>query len=1329
GKRDLRDPEQLHQRFPHLRYLPFDLWDAGPERLAQLLQQLVSRVEDRTYPPLPVEIHADAQAAFRVMASAAHTGKLAVIPPGRLRTDGAWVITGGLGALGLVLARWLVERGIPEIVLLGRRGAQTPGAAEALAELAELAELADGASELRIVAADVTDEAALAAALDELVLPLRGIVHAAGGIADAALTEVRSEQIAAVLAPKVQGARLLDRLTQGADLDAFVLFSSAAGVLGSPGQAAYAAANAFLDGLATERRRRGQPAISLAWGPWTTGMASGLDPRRWRASGLRPLRPEHALALLERALREPGAAWLSADWTPLASSVGPATPALASASASAPAPASASAPASAVGWASTLGAMPPGQRRDEAQAHVGATVARILSRRSLPWDQPLAELGLDSLLAVELRNALARELGQPLPATFAFDHPTVEAQADALIGILGLADEAGPEALEPGAADRAPGAEHGEAIAVVGMACRFPGAESPEAFWALLCDGRDAVRPIPADRWSQERWYDPEPGTPGRTYAWDAGLLDDIASFDADFFRISAAEARALDPQQRLLLEVSFEALERAGIAPGSLSGTSTGAYVGIGAGDYGDRFALDDPSAGYAVSGNEPAFAAGRLAYALGIRGPALAINTLCSSSLVAVDAAIGDLRSGACDLALAGGVHLLVSPASSVLLSQIRALSPTGRCRAFDADADGYVRGEGVGVVVLRRLSDAIAGGDPILAVIAGTAVNHDGRSAGLTVPNGSAQAEVIRAALADAGVAPRDVELLECHGTGTKLGDPIEARAAGSVYAEGRDPDRPLWIGSVKSNLGHLEAAAGIAGLIKVVLSLQHGVVPRTLHVQAINPDIELEALGLAVATDGAAWPGGDRGRIAAVSSFGLSGTNAHVVLTTAPRPRAPASGPDGPALLQLSARAPAVLRRVVTALQERLASEPAALHDLCHTVAVGRDPAALRLALVADDAAEAITALSRWRSGEPGALLQGTAPDEPPRLAVLFTGQGSQWAGMARGLYHDDPAFRAAFDRCDEAAQGLSLSRALLGGSDAEIRDTAVAQPLLFAVAWGLWSRLIGAGLRPSGLLGHSVGELVAVCASGVLSLSDAVELAVVRGRLMSALPGGGAMAAIEADEATVRGAIGALPGPDQQRIGLAGLNGPEQIAVSGDEPVVEALCAALAARGVRARRLAVSHAFHSHRMAPILGALREHADTLEVRPATIPVISNVTGAISGDRDGAYWAAHASAPVRFVDGVEALYAAGCRVFLELGPQPVLCGLVSRILEDRPDAICVRTLARGVDDRRALLGAAAQLFVAGVPLQAGVLQPGRRVIAPTTPMQPQRHWVEAD
>ena len=676
-----------------------------------------------------------------------------------------------------------------------------------------------------------------------------------------------------------------------------------------------------------------------------------------------------------------------------------------------------------------------------------------------------------------------------------------------------------------------------EPIAIIGMSCRFPGgANDPETFWQLLHDGVDAITEVPGQRWSIDAYYDPDKDAPGKMYTRSAGFLQEIDQFDPEFFGISAREAVSIDPQQRLLLEVSWEALENAGQAPKQLTGTQTGIFVGIGQNDYANlQMKLGEPTQinAYTGTGNGFCFASGRLSYVLGLQGPNMAIDTACSSSLVAVHLACQSLRAGECNLALAGGVQLILSPEVAIFLSKAHALSPDGRCKTFDAAANGFGRGEGCGVVVLKRLSDAVADKNQILAVIRGSATNHDGPSSGLTVPNGLAQQKLIRDALRNSKVEPSEVSFVETHGTGTALGDPIEVEGLGTVFGKERSQNHPLVISSVKTNIGHLEAAAGIAGLIKVVLALQHEQIPPHLHFKQPNPHINWDKLPVVVPTEPIPWPVEQRPRLAGVSSFGISGTNAHVVLEEAPAPQPVPAAVERPLhLLTLSAKTLIALVELVSRYEQHLAACSDAFADICFTANSGRSHFQHRLSVVAASSDATRAKLAAFTAGqESPSVFQGqVSGTTQPKVAFLFTGQGSQYVEMGRQLYETQPTFRQALERCDQILRPylekplLSVLYPTAADSSSLLDDTAYTQPALFALEYALFQLWQSWGITPNLVMGHSVGEYVAACVAGVFSLEDGLKLIATRGRLMQALPQDGEMVAVLADPASVAAAL-------------------------------------------------------------------------------------------------------------------------------------------------------------------------------------------------------------
>jgi acyl transferase domain-containing protein/acyl carrier protein len=862
-------------------------------------------------------------------------------------------------------------------------------------------------------------------------------------------------------------------------------------------------------------------------------------------------------------------------------------------------------------------------------------------------------------------------------------------------------------------------------LAVIGLGCRFPGgADDPASFWRLLADGVDAITEVPPERWDVDAWYDPDPEKPGTMATRYGGFVRDVDRFDAQFFGIAPREAASMDPQQRLLLEVAWEALEHAGLSADRLAGSRTGVFVGICNSDYYQMLLEADPAAqdAYVATGGAHSVAAGRLAYVLGLQGPNLAVDTACSSSLVAVHLACRSLRAGECRVALAAGVNLILAPHVTVLLSRGRMMAPDGRCKAFDARADGFVRAEGCGVVVLKRLADALADGDPVLAVIRGTALNQDGRSNGLTAPNGPSQEAVLREALADAGLAAADVGYVEAHGTGTSLGDPIELQALGAALGAGRPADRPLLVGSVKTNLGHLEAAAGVAGLIKTVLALQHGEIPASLHFERPNPHVAWERLPVTVAARRQPWPAGPR--IAGVSSFGFSGTNAHVIVEAA-APAPPAPPASGSRVIALSARTEPALRRLAGRWAEALATEGAPLVDAAFTSVAGRAAHEHRLAVLAGSCAEASAALAAVARGEAPAI-GGRAGRRAPGVAVLFTGQGAQWPGMGRELYEQEPAFRAALDRCAAALRDElkePLLDVLWGPASDRLDDTRWTQPALFAVEWALAELWRAWGVEPAAVLGHSAGEYAAACVAGVLQVEDAVRLVAARGRVLGALPPGGGMAAAWESEARVREVVAPWPAVE-----FAAVNGPAAVVLSGPLADLEAACRALESLGVKTERLRVSYAAHSSMLDPMLDEFAAVAAAVRYRPAVVPFVSTLTGRLAAPDEIAradYWVRQTREPVRFGDAVRAARAAGGELFVEAGPHPVLANLGQQSVTD---ATWVGTLRRGRADREQALEAAATLWTRGVAVDLARAQPGRRVSGlPTYPFERDRHWVQ--
>ncbi|MET9554119.1 type I polyketide synthase [Streptomyces sp. NPDC006645] len=1259
---------------------------------------------------------------------------------------GTVLLTGASGALGGVVARRLVtEHGARHLLLLSRGG--KPAVAALVAELTALG------AQVSVSACDVADRRALGKVLGRIPKkhPLTAVLHAAGVLDDAVLTALTPERVDAVLRPKVDGALNLHELTRGADLAAFVLFSSVSGVLGAPGQANYAAANAFLDGFAAHRRAAGLPALSVAWGLWSGvgGMGGALadtDTTRHARGGLLPLSTDEGLALFDAAIRtapdgtgsgaepeaEPGADF-GAGAAVVAVKLDLA--ALRARGADAPKPlhtlavgrtrrAASGAVAHTSSYAGTVAALPAEDRLAAVLDLVREHTASVLAYPSAREVDPLLEfqqLGFDSLTAIELRNGLGTATGLRLPATLVFDHPTPTTLAEHLLATLsGAADAAVVTAPS--------GAEQDEPVAIVGLACRFPGGvSSPDDLWRMLTEAADGIGEFPADRgWDVEGLYDPERRRPNTSYVREGGFLYDAGDFDPAFFGVAPKEAPMIDPQQRILLEASWEALERAGIDPRSLKGSRTGVYAGV---QYHD----------YLGAGSSGSIVTGRVAYSLGLEGPAVSVDTACSSSLVALHLAAQALRQGDCSLALAGGVTVMATPETFVEFSRQGGLAPDGRCKAFSDDADGTAWSEGAGLVVLERLSDARRNGHPVLAVVRGSAVNQDGTSNGLTAPNGPAQQRVIRQALAGARLTAGDIDAVEAHGTGTRLGDPIEAQALMATYGQESPADRPLLIGSVKSNIGHTQAAAGVAGIIKMVLAMRHAELPKTLHVNAPSGEIDWSAGHVRLLTEAVPWERSERPRRAGVSSFGVSGTNAHVIIeeppadahgtADAPAPSDADSDEAAPTVpWVLSGRTTEALRLQAERLLSYLNDDPDRdLADVGHSLATSRAALENRAVVVGARYPEFLRGLMALVDGEeaPG-VAEGVATGGG-RTGFLFSGQGAQRLGMGRELYDAFPVFAAALDSVCEvidryAARPLrEVMWAEPDTADALLLDeTEFTQPALFAVEVALFRLLESWGISPDYVAGHSIGELAAAHVSGVLTLEDAGALVVARGALMQALPTGGAMTAVAASEERVRAAL-------TDDVDIAAVNGPESVVISGPADAVDAVAAAFD----RTRRLRVSHAFHSGLMDPMLDELAAVAQKSQFQAPRIPVVSTVTGQEIGDELSTpdYWVGQVRRPVRFHDAVRAMDALGVTRYVEIGPGATLAALAQEALVERSDEVLVTPLiGKDRPEAAAALTGLGRLHISGASVDwRAVFGERQQVELPTYPFQRQRYWLE--
>ncbi|MGH2352664.1 MAG: type I polyketide synthase, partial [Chloroflexota bacterium] len=871
-----------------------------------------------------------------------------------------------------------------------------------------------------------------------------------------------------------------------------------------------------------------------------------------------------------------------------------------------------------------------------------------------------------------------------------------------------------------------------EPIAVLGAGCRFPGgANTPAAYWDLLRRGVDAVTEIPADRWDSSALYDPDPNAAGKVATRFGAFLADVDRFDAAFFHLSPREAASMDPRQRLLLQICWEALEDGGQVPSRLAGSRTGVFVGLFNDDYAQlQLRLDDPSnvTAYSGTGNSHSVAAGRISYVFDFRGPSMAIDTACSSSLTAIGLACQSLRRGECDLALAGGANLILSPLFSMIASRMRMMAADGRCKAFDARADGFVRSEGCGMVALKRLSDALADGDPIRAVVRGVAINQDGRSNGLTAGNGLAQEDVIRRALEDARLSPAAVSYVEAHGTGTPLGDPIEVDALAATYGSGRGQAGICRIGSVKANLGHLEAAAGIAGFLKAVLAIQHGQVPAQLHYQAWNPHIRLDGAPLVVPVRLEDWHP-DGGRFAGVSAFGWSGTNVHAVLGEAPA-AAPREQRDRLCLLPFSAQTARGAQRLAAGYAALLADTEATWNDICYTASVRREHHPHRGFVVAGSKAEAIEALRDY-SGDPDELV-ALPPDGPRKVVFVFSGQGSQWLGMVRQLYREAPVFRDALERCEAALRPFvdwSLREELSAPEDrSRLAQIDVVQPALFSIQVALAATWQAWGITPDAVIGHSMGEVAAAHVAGALTLEDAARVICRRSRLLRQLSGRGAMAVVELSHEAVQGLLNG----HQDRISVGASNSPRSTVLSGDRDALQQVVAGLEARHVACRWIKVDVASHSPQMDSLRDELLRALDGLRPQPARLPICSTVTARFlaGSELTPAYWFENLRRPVLFWPALARL-AQDHDSFLEVSPHPVLKPAVEDGLRHLgTGGVALASLRRGEDERATLSHALGRLYQQGVEVdwQGQFPHGGRCVTLPTYPWELERYWLES-
>nr|AJW65407.1 type I modular polyketide synthase [Nocardiopsis sp. CMB-M0232] len=1250
---------------------------------------------------------------------------------------GTVLLTGGTGGLGGHLTRWLLDQGAEHVLVLSRSGPDSVAAAVLLTEYGD---------RLSVVACDVAERDQVAAALEHVpeAYPLTAVVHAAGVMVDGPVASLSRADWATVSRPKVAAAWNLHELTRHLDLDAFIMFSSGAGVVGAGGLAAYGAANAFLDAFAEYRRGLGLPATAVAWGAWADeGMAVGAESMQsLTAQGMRPMASGAALAALRQVLNSgrPTAYVADLEWERFAPMFTVARPSRLFAQL----PDLPEAPDD--GHGSFLDGLPAADREEAARTLVQAAAAEVLGHTdpsAVADDRPFREQGFDSLTAVELRNRVNEATGLRLPSSVVFDHPTVLAlSGHVLARIADLPDKAA-EAVSPprGVAD--------EPVAIVGIGCRFPGGvASADDLWRLVAEGGDAIGAFPTDRgWDLAALLGANPDDPGGSHSREGGFLYDGDEFDAGFFGVAPREAVAMDPQQRLLLETAWETVESAGIAPGSLKGSATGVFTGTTSQDYATlTAAAPHAAAGYGLTGAVASVLSGRIAYTLGLEGPAVTVDTACSSSLVALHMAVQALRRGECSLALAGGATFMSTPSVFTEFSRQGGLAADGRCKSFAGAADGTGWGEGVGLLLVERLSDALRNGHEVLAVVRGSAVNQDGASNGLTAPNGPSQQRVIRGALADAGLDAGDVDAVEAHGTGTTLGDPIEAQALLATYGRDRPADRPLRLGSVKSNIGHTQAASGVAGVIKMVMALRHNELPATLHVDEPTPEVDWSEGAVSLLTEAVAWPEGERPRRAGVSSFGISGTNVHLILEQAPVPATLGEEPlptprgDGaetgpvPAIATaavpwvLSAKTPQALRGQAERLLAAVDRPDVSPIDVGWSLAYARSRFDHRAVVTGSALPEFLEGLSALAEGYGSAHLVSGAVASSPRVVMVFPGQGAQWAGMAGELYGCSPVFAEAFDECAQAFAPWADwdLRDLVSGGGLDLERVDVVQPVLFAVMVSLARLWRAVGVEPAAVIGHSQGEIAAAYVAGALSLEDAARVVVLRSRALSRISGLGGMLSVPLPESEVREYIGRHPG-----LGIAAVNGPGHVVVSGDAGPLADLHGELTAGGVRSRLVPVDYASHSAHVDGVRERVLADLAGIVPRPAQVPFFSTLTGQAlnTAGLTAEYWFRNLREPVEFAGAQRAALAAGHTVFIEVSPHPVLLPAMSDTIADNAhDAVATGTLRRDEPAAERFLQAVGRAHAAGADVDwAAVLGSGVRVPLPTYAFDRQRFWVE--
>ncbi|MEM7181271.1 MAG: SDR family NAD(P)-dependent oxidoreductase [Spirochaetota bacterium] len=1238
----------------------------------------------------------------------------------RLSPNSSYLVIGGLGGLGNQLARRLAQRGAGELILTGRSASPDEEA------LRRITNTSSSKTQVRYLQTDVSDPQAVANLMQNIKknsLPLKGIFHLAGISQQKKIEELTSEDLQSVFAPKIQGAWNLHQETEKMQLDYFVLFSSISAVRGASYLAHYAAANSYLNSLSAYRRGAGLAALSISWGPWSgPGMASDQELQEFAKVGLLGLSPQQGLDQLEILLQSeehlPVVARLDLDTfqriTDTAAggrfleNLGNPTNLK---------------PAENKALVQLLASLPPGEAQESLLQHLREVTARVLGHQNAEEVKSTTgffQMGMDSVLALELVNLLGKDLGKKLPRTLLFEQPNPQALSQFLLQEIRPQSKSNVSQVNR----RSFSKSHEDAVAILGMGCRLPGGvRTPESFWDLLMAGKVAISEIPSERWDTEFYYHPDSNKAGKMNTRYGGFLDGIDMFDADFFQISPREARTLDPQQRLLLETAWEAMENAGVQPDTLRGSRTGVFVGLTLNDY---FRMQSQPGWesnidmYSSTGGGLNAAAGRISYFLGLEGPSIAVDAACASSLVSLHLAVQALRRGECDYALAGGVNLILLPDSYLALSQAGLLAPDGLCKTFDARANGIGRSEGCGMVLLKRQSDALVDKDGILALIRGSALGQDGASTGLTAPNGQAQQALIREALRDASLQPSDITYVEAHGTGTSLGDPVEVRALQAVLGEGRDTKNPLFLGSAKTNLGHTESAAGITGVIKTVLSLQNKAVPPHPTLQELNPELPLHELPALIPTEAVDWNTADsKKRIAGVSSFGVSGSLAHVIIEEAPSAITSKKSKSSEAmLLPLSAHNNDALRQRA----KLLANYAGDLENLCYTISRKQTHHNQRLAVAFSSREELQASLRKYSLEE--ISIQERPPGGLIKNAFLYSGLGGQWPQMGIRLYRDSSVFKNTLLRCDEIISpllGYSLIKELLQENQKKQSDKFhLVQLLIFSIQAGLsdlWNFL---GILPDAIVGHSMGEVAAAYASGALQLEDAAQVIYHRSRLLNNLQGKGALGMVNLPPDAVVKEIA----PFKDHLALAAINSSNNVVISGDLNTLEMSLHRLEEKGVYCRLIKNSVAGHSPQVEELVEELYENLHGIQPRKENFSLYSTVTGdLIQGNQLNAdYWIQNLRKPVQFYTAIQKLEKKE-RVFIEVGPHPVL----AHSIRQDSESLVLPSMLRDKDEYRTFLNSLGVLYSKGYPVQWQSLFPGgERVDLPPYPWQRKRYWL---